>query len=173
MAVFFARIVAGVEDLETGDVDEEHTGTENMSSVIRCEGDPRAWGDVLVNGNCNDKVQRILDIQRRKKSIRGRRRRAKNKVSMGDEAVAKKGWYRTKSCIMNLWRAFVGCVMYTLSLLTDFSQLFVKTVVHTLPLPSLKFVYWGQNKIVSGQHTHFFSNIGKGRSMVKMAAVNA
>lgn len=54
MAIFFARVVASVEDFETRDVDEVHACAEDVACVI---GDKRHTGarrDLLVSGNGDD-----------------------------------------------------------------------------------------------------------------------
>lgn len=51
MPVVFARVVAGEHDFEAGDLDEEHGTTEDMASVIGCDGDTSMGeGGVVVDG---------------------------------------------------------------------------------------------------------------------------
>jgi hypothetical protein len=43
--IFLPGVVAGVEDFEAGDVDEEHAGSEDVAGVVWGEGDAGAYGD--------------------------------------------------------------------------------------------------------------------------------
>lgn len=58
MSVFFAGVVARVENLDTGDVDEEHAGAQDVASVVRGEGDTRTGGDQLMGGHRDDRRDR-------------------------------------------------------------------------------------------------------------------
>ena len=49
MSIFFARVVASVQNFQTIHVDEEHASSKNMSCVIRSESDSRADGDELMD----------------------------------------------------------------------------------------------------------------------------
>ena len=46
--IFLSRVVASVEHLQTGDLDEEHGGAEDVTGVIRCETQTAGDDDVLV-----------------------------------------------------------------------------------------------------------------------------
>ena len=54
MSVLFPRVVASVQNLETGDVDQEHTSTKDVASMVGRESDTRTRSDDLVGGDRDD-----------------------------------------------------------------------------------------------------------------------
>jgi hypothetical protein len=54
VTVFFTGVVACVQNPETSNVNEKHTSTQDMSSVIRCERNSRTWSDELMSRDGDD-----------------------------------------------------------------------------------------------------------------------
>lgn len=57
MTVIFPRVVAGEQDLEPCDLDEEHGGSQNMAGRIWCDSDG-GYGVSRVVVNCFDLGER-------------------------------------------------------------------------------------------------------------------
>jgi len=48
MAVLLSRVISGIQDLETCDIDEKHASTQYVTSMIRGERNTRAGRNKLV-----------------------------------------------------------------------------------------------------------------------------
>ncbi len=69
MSVFFSRVVASVENLQTSDVDQEHTSPEDVPSMVGGKGNARTGCNDLVSRNGDDGRQRHRHLERGEKGV--------------------------------------------------------------------------------------------------------
>ena len=69
VTIFFARVVAGVENFEAGDVDEVHASSENVAGVVWGEADSRADLNELMDGDGDNGKEGHFHVYRREKRV--------------------------------------------------------------------------------------------------------
>jgi hypothetical protein len=69
MTIFFARVVASIENFEAGDINEIHASAENVAGVVGSEADSRADLDELVDGDGDDGKEGHFHVYWREKRV--------------------------------------------------------------------------------------------------------